>query len=39
MLVALDEDVNTSLRNFESNLQKQEKNITEIGEGKLTHRI
>jgi NtrC-family two-component system sensor histidine kinase KinB len=39
LLVALDEDVNTSLRNFESNLQKQEKNITEIGEGKLTHNL
>ena len=36
MLIALEDDTPNALQNFELNLQNQEKNITEIGEGKMT---
>ncbi len=36
MLVALEEGTDKSLQKFESNLQNQEKNITEIGEKETT---
>ena len=39
MLVTLEEGNDTSLQKFENNLQKQEKNNTEIGENKATDEL
>ena len=39
MLVALEENTNNSLKEFEVNLKKQEQNISEIGEEEMTENL